>query len=92
MATHRELTATTAQAVGLPIGKTDAAVQTYFEQLTRAVDSQGEVRIPGVGTFVVATHKARKGRNIHTGVAIDVPERRVMRFRPAKAVRDRLNP
>ena len=44
--------------------------------------------IPGIGKLVVVNRKARKGRNPATGEAIDIPAKRVLKFRVAKAAKD----
>jgi len=40
--------------------------------------------IPGLGKLVLVNRKARKGRNPATGEAIDIPAKRVVKFRIAK--------
>ncbi len=46
--------------------------------------------IPGIGKLVVVNRKARKGRNPATGEPIDIPAKRVLKFRIAKAAKDTL--
>lgn len=48
--------------------------------------------IPGIGKLVVVNRKARKGRNPATGEAIQIPAKRVLKFRVAKAAKDALSP
>ena len=40
--------------------------------------------VPGLGKLVLVNRKARKGRNPATGEAIDIPAKRVVKFRIAK--------
>lgn len=47
-----------------------------------------EVTLPGVGKLVVDVRAARTGRNPATGEAIQIPEKCVVKFRPAKTLRD----
>lgn len=44
--------------------------------------------IPGIGKLVVVARKARKGRNPATGEAINIPAKKVLKFRVAKAAKD----
>lgn len=44
--------------------------------------------IPGVGKLVLVNRKARMGRNPRTGEPIQIPAKRVVRFRIAKAAKD----
>jgi DNA-binding protein HU-beta len=44
--------------------------------------------IPGLGKLVLVDRKARMGRNPATGAAIEIPAKRVVKFRVAKAAKD----
>jgi DNA-binding protein HU-beta len=44
--------------------------------------------IPGLGKLVLVNRKARMGRNPATGAAIQIPAKRVVKFRVAKAAKD----
>lgn len=44
--------------------------------------------LPGLGKLVVVNRKARMGRNPQTGEAINIPAKRVLKFRVAKAAKD----
>jgi len=43
---------------------------------------------PGIGKLVVVNRKARKGRNPKTGEEIQIPAKRALKFRVAKAAKD----
>jgi len=44
--------------------------------------------LPGIGKLVLVNRKARMGRNPRTGEAIQIPAKRVVKFRVAKAAKD----
>jgi DNA-binding protein HU-beta len=44
--------------------------------------------IPGLGKLVLVNRKARMGRNPATGEAIQIPAKRVVKFRVAKACKE----
>ena len=44
--------------------------------------------VPGLGKLVLGHRKARMGRNPQTGEPIQIPAKRVVRFRVAKAMKD----
>lgn len=44
--------------------------------------------IPGLGKLVLVNRKARLGRNPATGEQIQIPAKRVVKFRVAKAAKD----
>ncbi len=44
--------------------------------------------LPGLGKLVLVNRKARQGRNPATGATINIPAKRVVKFRVAKAAKD----
>lgn len=44
--------------------------------------------LPGIGKLVLVNRKARQGRNPQTGETIQIPAKRVVKFRVAKAAKD----
>ncbi|MGI8878712.1 MAG: HU family DNA-binding protein [Candidatus Limnocylindria bacterium] len=44
--------------------------------------------IPGIGKLVIVDRKARLGRNPATGAQIQIPAKRVLKFRIAKQAKD----
>lgn len=50
-----------------------------------------DVRWAGLGSFKVRQRKARTGRNPQTGEALQIPQRKVIRFSAAKALNEKLN-
>lgn len=61
--------------------KTVAA--SVYEALTGAVESEleqhGEAILPGIVKLTRSTRAARRGRNLRTGEAIDIPARQVIK-------------
>jgi DNA-binding protein HU-beta len=68
------------------------AARQFLQQLTdtalREVKKNGLFVLPGLGRLVRAERKARIGRNPATGETIQIPAKRVVKFRVAKAVKD----
>lgn len=71
-------------------GMAKKQVATVLDEL--AMLSYKEARngftFPGVGKLVVVDRKARMGRNPATGEAIQIPAKRVLKFRIAKQAKD----
>lgn len=44
--------------------------------------------LPGIGKLVLVNRKARTGRNPMTGETIQIPAKRVVKFRVSKAAKD----
>lgn len=57
-----------------------------------ALKAEGNVRINGIGTFLVAERKARTGVNPQTQEKIKIAATKVPRFRAATALKDAVKP
>ena len=66
-------------------------VDRVFEKMTEAANQGEEVAIHGFGRFKVVERSARKGRNPQTGEAVKIAARKVLKFEPAKAMKEGLN-
>ena len=53
-------------------------------------DGEG-ITLPGIGKFEVATRAARTCRNPQTGEAVEVPEKKVVKFKVASAIKNVVN-
>jgi DNA-binding protein HU-beta len=67
-----------------------ATVMTAQMELAYKEAKNGYV-IPGIGKLVIVNRKARKGRNPATGETIQIPAKRVLKFRVAKAAKDTIS-
>ena len=84
---------TKAQIITALSEKTDLTkrdVTNVVQELAELAYKQAKVgfTVPGLGKLVVVNRKARKGRNPATGEEIDIPAKRVLKFRIAKAAKD----
>jgi len=71
--------------------KATAIVETFMGSVSAALEKGERVTLVGFGTFTTSHHKARNGRNPHTGDLITIPARRVARFSPGSKLRKALN-
>ena len=73
--------------------KTDAAkaVDGVFGAITSSLQSGGDVRLTGFGTFSVTARKATTGRNPRTGEAIQIPASNQPKFKAGKGLRSAVN-
>ena len=53
-------------------------------------EAKNAFTLPGLGKLVLAHRKARIGRNPQTGAAIKIPAKKLLKFRVAKAAKDRI--
>ncbi len=72
---------------GLSKDKVLYAVNSFLEGLKNGIIEDGKVTLVGFGTFEVRKRKARRGRNPKTGVQINIPAKRYVRFKEGKALK-----
>jgi DNA-binding protein HU-beta len=62
----------------------------YLDELAQLSykNAKNTFTLPGVGKLVLVNRKARIGRNPATGEQIQIPAKRVVKFRVAKAAKD----
>ena len=69
-----------------------AALQSFIDGIVKTLKKKdGKVTLVGFGTFTKGRRKARKGRNPQTGEAVRIAARKVLKFEPAKAMKEGLN-
>jgi len=84
--TKSQILSTLAEKTG--VSKKDAGQ--FIEELVKLSykEAKNEFTIPGLGKLVLKNRKARIGRNPATGAQIQIPAKRVVKFRIAKAAKD----
>jgi DNA-binding protein HU-beta len=63
-------------------------IDAIFDAITTATAKGDKVSIAGFGVWEKKTRAARVARNPMTGEAVNVPEKTVAKFRPAKDFKD----
>ena len=84
--TKSQIASSLAEATG--ISKKQAS-QFFMAQAELAYkQAKNSFTIPGIGKLVLVNRKARIGRNPATGEEIQIPAKKVVKFRVAKAAKD----
>jgi len=71
--------------------QTELIVEAIFDSIKEALARGERVEIRGFGNFSLRSRRAKKARNPKTGEIIDVPAKKVPRFKVGKELRERLN-
>ena len=79
-----DLIATIAEDTGITKTQANAVLDSFIEAVTRSLKGGGKVTLVGFGTFSLAKHAARNGRNPQTGAAIKIKAKKVARFKAGK--------
>jgi DNA-binding protein HU-beta len=67
--------------------KLDVLLKTIEESLVNG----DEINFVGWGKFEIQEKPARKGRNPQTGEEIEIPAKKVVKFKPGKKLADKVN-
>lgn len=82
-----ELIERAAEATGQSRKVVEAIVTAFLAGIGEAVAQGEQVRLYDFGTFSRGERKGGTGRNPRTGEAIEIPARRLARFRPGRGLR-----
>ena len=63
-------------------------VDQAFATIGETLKQGNEARFTGFGSFKVIERAARKGRNPRTGMEINIPAGKAVKFTPGKALKD----
>lgn len=70
------------------LSKTDAkkALDATLEAISDALRAGDKVQLVGLGTFSTSVRPARQGRNPQTGEAVQIAEKKVVRFKASNGL------
>ena len=70
--------------------KVDAerAVNAFINVVTASLKAGDDVTLVGFGTFTTGDRAERQGRNPQTGEAITISSKKVVKFKPGKALKE----
>ena len=85
-----ELVEEVASQTGLTKRTSREAVDAIISAITDCLAREEKVTLVGFGTFQVMERKARKGVNPQTRETIQIPAKKVPKFRPGKSVREKV--
>jgi len=79
----------TASALAEKVGISKKQSVLFLEELADLAykNAKNTFTLPGLGKLVLVNRKARIGRNPATGESINIPAKRVVKFRVAKAAK-----
>ena len=86
--TKADLVERMAKAAKITKKAAETALDSFTAGVRDSLKKGKRVSLVGFGTFTVSKRKARVGRNPATGEQINIPAKRVVKFRVAKAAKD----
>ncbi len=86
--TKAELIAHVAAEIGQTKAVAAAVLDTLLRVTTKTLKKEGRFVLSGLGIFEVVKRARRTGRNPRTGESIVIKAHKVVKFKPAKALKD----
>ncbi|MCR5607802.1 MAG: HU family DNA-binding protein [Lachnospiraceae bacterium] len=86
-----ELVAAIAEDAGLTKKDAENALKAFINVVSTEMQKGEKVQLIGFGTFETGHRAARTGRNPQTGAEIKIEAANVPKFKPGKALKDKVN-
>jgi len=83
-----ELVAAVAENLAVPKRVVADVMDEILVMAVKVLGSKEQVKLSGFGTFHTVERAARIGRNPKTGDSVRIPAKSVVKFKPAKAVKE----
>ena len=88
--TKKDLVAAIAKDADLTVKDAGKALNAFVASVGKAMKEGERLQLPGLGTFKVAQRSARVVRNPRTGEKLNVPAKKVVKFKAAPALEKEL--
>lgn len=79
--TKKELSAKVAEVSGVDVKTVEHILNIERDVIVETLKEGEAVFSRGFGSFAIKTRAPRQARNIHQGTVIDVPEKKVVKFK-----------
>ena len=89
--TKQELVTTVYEKLGFSKRESSDLVEQFFKIVKQSLAQGENVKISGLGNFVVKEKQARRGRNPQTGEVIEIAPRKVLNFKLSQVLKDEIN-
>ncbi len=89
--TKQEIVTTVYEKLGFSKRESSDLVEQFFRIVKQSLAQGENVKISGLGNFVVKEKQARKGRNPQTGEVIEIAPRKVLNFKLSQVLKDEIN-
>lgn len=80
-----------AQDAGITKAAAGRAIESLIDGIGRSLKKGERAALVGFGTFSVGHRRGRTGRNPQTGATIEIPPKKIVRFRCGKELEELIN-
>lgn len=88
---HSDFSALFSKHLNISASKAEYFTKAFFDILIEGLESDGIVKINGLGTFKMIDVASRGSVNVNTGEKIEIKGHRKLTFIPADALKDKIN-
>ena len=89
--TRKDLSNKVYQNLGFSKNISSSIIDDFFESLVLELENFDNIKISSFGTFKIIDKKERMGRNPKTKVEAKIVARKVVKFKPSNAFKEKLN-
>ena len=89
--TRKNLSNKIYQNLGFSKNISSSIIDDFFNSLVLELLKSNKVKISSFGTFEVISKRERIGRNPKTKIEAKIVARKVVKFKPSKAIKEKLN-
>jgi integration host factor subunit alpha len=89
--TKADIIAQVYEKLGFSKKEASDTVEQFFDIVKGYLTNGENVKVSGLGNFIVKKKKARKGRNPQTGDEIEIAPRTILTFRLSQVLKEELN-
>jgi DNA-binding protein HU-beta len=79
---------TLANGTGLKKKDVENVMQALTKTIYKTLKKEKKIKLDGLGVFQLKDRKARVGRNPRTGEAVNIPAKKVVKFRVIKSLKE----
>ncbi len=87
----KELVDYIADAADISKGAAEKALNGTLAAIAETLKKGDKITLVGFGTFSVSTREARQGRNPQTGKTIDIPAKKIAKFKAGNKLSEAIN-
>ena len=89
--TRKELSNKIYQNLGFSKNFSSTIIEDFFEFFNSELTKLNEIKLTSFGTFKVVNKNERMGRNPKTKIAAKISARKIVKFKPSKSIKNKLN-
>ena len=88
---HSDLIALLSESCALSLADAETFSTAFFELIVEGLESDGTVKINGLGTFKITSVESRESVDVNTGERIEIKGHKKLSFTPAESLKDTIN-